>query len=270
LACARPAHVSDYGSGSSHSENISFECWQFALNFPRNQAEAKKPTMRIILVAAALIIALWPGRADAQLFRLAVDEIQVAGTTDEIVYGCPYYPCAGGPDRQDEVYFTVAGAIGNSLIGLPEVAPTSLSGSGYYAMRAPADGGPSILRGIPLWNGQWNVLRPGETAVFIVLIRERDLTGSPASAASVISMSRTAACRAAPMFNNYTCTGTPYWDQAPNQEWILSPVGVSAISAFAILALHSGQCLDVVWASRNDQANVQSTPVILEPISSGA
>jgi hypothetical protein len=55
----------------------------------------------------------------------------------------------------------------------------------------------------------------------------------------------------------YTCTGSSYLWAQPNQLFAITPAGVSTSPAFYFQVQHSGQCLDVEWASRDDHAAIQ-------------
>jgi hypothetical protein len=131
----------------------------------------------VIVTAAALMTVVWPGDAEAQYFRLAINRIEVWGPQDSTESTCPtsYWPnvCVGW-DRRDEVYFTVAGVTGqNATVSAPYV-PLPPHGS-PYGMRTARDGGPSNFGNIPLWNGQWQYLAAGQYAFFVVFVRERDV-----------------------------------------------------------------------------------------------
>jgi hypothetical protein len=135
-----------------------------------------KPVRPIILTASVLMAVAWPGRAEAQYFRLAISEINLWGPQDSTESTCPtsQWPsvCVGW-DRRDEVYFTVAGVTGqNAAISLPYI-PLPPHGS-PYGMRSPQDGGPSTFRNIPLWDGHWQSMAAGQFAFFVVFVRERD------------------------------------------------------------------------------------------------
>src|SRR5262245_27233606 len=130
----------------------------------------------MIVTATVLMTVVWTGNAEAQLFRLAINEINLWGPQDSTESTCPTsaWPnvCVGW-DRTDEVYFTVAGVTGqNAAISLPYI-PLPPHGS-PYGMRAPREGGPSTFRNIPLWNGQWQYVSAGQYAFFAVFVRERD------------------------------------------------------------------------------------------------
>ena len=68
----------------------------------------------MIVAAAALATAAWPGNGEAQYFRLAINEINMSGPQDSTEPS----PCTWGwfcADRRDEVYFTLATITGQNV-----------------------------------------------------------------------------------------------------------------------------------------------------------
>ena len=131
----------------------------------------------IVVTAAVLMAVAQPGTAEAQYFRLAINEINLWGPQDTTESTCPdgYWPnlCLGW-DRTDEVYFTVAGVTGdNAAVSLPFILLPPHGSP--YGMREQRAGGPSHFRNIPLWDGHWQYLVGGQYAFFAVFVRERDV-----------------------------------------------------------------------------------------------
>jgi glucosylceramidase len=205
----------------------------------------------MMVSTAVLMTLIMAGRSEAQYFRLAIDEITVTKTTDvSDLCGWPAFRCGAWNDS-DEVYFTVAGATRRGgTVNLPRVSPPPPND--YYGMKAARDGGPATLRNIPLWNGQhWFPLGNGESAFFIVLIREQDNAQLPAIRATIEGGLGLLA--GVTLDTNLTAPALQRLGEAAT-ELIrsLSRDGDDTIGAFTVLLTNANNQIRTAWEAREN------------------